>query len=139
LVRNPFSRVVSLYEYLKKTGRIHSQTGFRSFCGLLSDGAFKEIGLYNSEGLSQCNPQNLWITDKEGNRLVDFVGRIENADSDFQDILINLGIQGQLPFLNRTPRAQTANYYNTETTDLVVKAYEVDFDTFGYSKFLPRD
>jgi len=32
-VRNPFSRVVSLYEYLKKTGRIHSQTGFRSFCG----------------------------------------------------------------------------------------------------------
>ena len=120
-VRNPFDRAVSLYEYLKKMSRLHHNTSFRTFCHLVRDRDFDSIGLFNSRGISQCNQQVDWIRDRKGNQFVDFVGRFENLQADFESICLTLGLSTQVGHLNKSERSQCADYYDEETTTIIGK------------------
>jgi hypothetical protein len=77
-------------------------------------------------------PQHLLVYDGEC-RLVDFVGRFEMFQADY-DILCNrieLPLQ-QLPHLNKSTHGHYSEYYDTETKELVGKLYAKDIELFKY-------
>lgn len=172
-VRNPWDRLVSLYQYrryllgyknfsqfvfeLQKMAKNQNNLFFKIFnksfdlflyqsnllyknsnlifyfhyLGLLKNIYFP-IGLYNVFGLSQANPQYNWITNNKGDCVLDFLGRFENLNSDFNEICNILGIKEKLPHLRETKHSNYRKYYNKETKNIVKKIYEKDIKTFNY-------
>ena len=134
-VRNPFDRTVSIYQYLKKTGDLHPNTSFKAFCYLVKDQAFDGLGLFNHRGLSHCNLQTSWITDEEGHLFVDFIGRFEDLEKDFNHICKHLGISSSLPHLNKSLKSGYHSFYDEEECIRIVQdVYARDFEELGYRK-----
>ena len=131
-VRNPWDRLVSLFHYLKKAGRLHRNISFAIFCKQVTQERITPIGLYNSIGLSQCNPQSTWVTDKKGKLIVDFVGKYESLESDFAKICGLLDIHKKLPHLNKTNHKDYRSYYDKTSKRLVEDFYKQDIQLFNY-------
>lgn len=128
-VRNPYDRAVSLYFYSKKMKKLPANMSFLSFCRTLRENGCEPIGLYNTSGLSQCNPQIRWIENIE----VDFVGKFESIEKDSQTLFRELGLQDLfLPKLNNIDRANYKKYYCSESKEIVERFYERDFRSFDY-------
>jgi len=141
IVRDPFDRAVSLYEYLKQLERLHPSTSFRTFCGILADRAYDGIGLFNAQGLSQCSPQVRWLEaiDPAALRLL----RFEQLSTGFPRMLSECHPSsvrtGALPELNKTHRKQQAEYYaEPGCAELIRSAYAEDFERFGYAPAIGR-
>ena len=127
--RNPYDRAVSLFFYLKKIDRVSSQTTFLEFCRQLNDKGCEDIGLYNLDGWSHCNPQVRWIENLE----MDFIGRFESLEADFNKILKDLKLPPvDLPHHNITSHEHFSHYYCQESKEIVENYYRKDFIHFGY-------
>ena len=72
---------------------------------------------------------------------LDFVGKSENFAADFERVIDHTGrderLLKALPRMNRSARTGCRDYYDDELARRVFKAYEADFDRFGYAKTLP--
>ena len=134
-VRNPWERLVSLYFYLRPGNHPKISTkSFDSFCLGLKDIVLEPVGFYNVRGLSQCNQQVDWLFDKDGRLIVDFIGRFENLQSDFEKICDRTGITARrLPRVNITKHRHYSAYYTVETRQVVEELFKKDIETFGYS------
>lgn len=132
IVRDPYDRAVSLYEYLKVRNKLyHNHESFLDFLRRLNDNGIDPIGLYSSQGTSHCNPQARWI-DKIN---MDFIGRFENLESDLESIKSRIGISKLfIPKINTSKRGNTSEYYCPESRDLVQHIYRKDFEFFSYKK-----
>jgi hypothetical protein len=81
------------------------------------------------KGLSQCNPQIEWV---KGIKM-DFIGRFENLQDDFNIIARKLGIDEiELPHLRKSQRKSFEDYYCKESLKIINRLYKQDFDVFGY-------
>ena len=128
-VRNPYDRAVSLYFYLKKSGKVQPDDSFLTFCRCLQEKGFEPIGLYNVKGLSQCNPQTRWIEGIE----MDFLGKMESIDKDSKLLFQQIGLpNSSIPQLNRTRHAIWKEYYCPESKQIIEEIYKEDFVKFGY-------
>ncbi len=102
-------------------------------------------------------PQYDFLYDSKERLLVDFVGRFENLQADFDLICERLGIQeSKLPHVNTSTRKggnlwgiiikylskttfrqekhkHYADYYDDETREFVSIMYKKDIETFGYT------
>ena len=120
-VRNPYERLTSwVYYYLRKS-KIH-----------LYKYSFKELILKCPEFIWE--PQSNWIFENDKN-LMNFVGKVENFQEDFNTICDKIGIpQKELPHENKTERKHKhyTEYYDDETRQLVAEKYAKDIEYFGY-------
>ena len=73
-------------------------------------------------------PQHKFIY-KNDKCLVDYIGRFENLEKDFEPIRKKYNLE-KLPHLNKTQKSKDEwkNYYTKELADLVYKRYRKDFD-----------
>jgi hypothetical protein len=127
--RNPYSRAVSLFSYLKRIGRIPADTSFLSFCRTLDEKGCEPIGLFNARGLSQCNPQVRWIE----NINIDFTGKLESLEEDLKNIMALLDLHSvAAPHLNATPHKDDREYYCDESRAIVREFYREDFRLLDY-------
>ena len=127
--RNPFTRAVSLFNYVRRQGRLHPTTSFLDFCRTLRDGGFDDIGAYNASGLSQCSPQVSWLRGVE----LDFRGRFESLQTDVSLLFSELGLEPrQLPHRNPGDYGQIESHYCDESLQIVQDIYSEDFATLGY-------
>jgi hypothetical protein len=132
-VRNPFDRTVSLFHYLKTTRHLHENTSFRTFCYLIRDRAFRSVGLFNHLGLSQCSPQSDWLVDSQGKLFVEFIGRFETMQEDYERLMRRLGLPAaSLTHLNKTKRERYIDYYDDECREIVATCYRDDLERFDY-------
>lgn len=132
-VRNPFSRAVSLYNYVQRHfSSFRKQPTFQEFLELIDLGFIDRIGLYNVKNLSQCNPQACWLSGLE----VGFVGKVENISEDFEALQTFLGISLPRLAVNKVGLLRK-DIFNKKTKYLVERIYEQDFLEFGYSYDLP--
>lgn len=90
------------------------------------------IGLYDKLGMSQANPQSDWLTDQNGKIIVDYIGKFENIEEDFEKLQTILGIEDNLPRLNKTDHKNYRLYYNENTKRIVEKLYFEDIMNFNY-------
>lgn len=129
-VRNPWDRIVSLYEYLKREDET-----FENFVFNLEN--YEEIGYFNVRGRSQARPQCDWIP-----RDIDYIGKVETIDSDIERICQIT--ERELPKVKRqnvTPNRGSRHYkeyFEEKSTKLILKDqveyfYKKDFKRFGYT------
>ena len=126
-VRNPWDRAVSLYE--RKEGlKLKSRMSFEQF-----------IEWMRFASCTCLHPvphryQLDWFVSPHGDVIVDFIGRFETLQADWQRIAARLGTQAQLPRLNVNPERPRdyASYYSERTRRIVAERFAVDVEYFGY-------
>jgi len=125
-VRNPWDRLVSEYEFLlRKTkhgrhSRVKKLAGFKQFIQM----QIPRKDAYQINML--CN--------REGELLMDFVGKIENLDEDWQTVCDRIGIPYQaLPRKNAGDHNHFQEYYDDECRQLVAQHWKKEIELFEYS------
>lgn len=138
IVRNPWDRLVSAFHYLKGGGN-----GEADACWAEENlKQFNDFETFVREWLpSKKLDSTYWhfmtqahFTNTEaGIKDLDFIGHFESMASDFKKIADTLGMDVELPYLNRSNRrSDYRSYYSDETASIAAEAYKVDIDTFGY-------
>ena len=131
-VRNPWDLLVSLYFHYVRINCMHLT--FEEFLGqtlAIKDPFSRGDNKYDLHYNSLTNMD--WVADENGNQLVDFIGRFENLQEDFNTICDKIGIPRQeLPHKNKTNHKHYTEYYDDETRDLVEEKYAKDLEYFGY-------
>lgn len=124
-VRNPWDWQVSLYTYMLKNKKHHQHELVSSFHNF---DEYIDWRVHNDLHL-----QKDFFYDEQNNSLMDFIGKIENLDDDFNLINKKLGIKVVLPHLNRS-REHNAylHFYSDKSINLVGDAFKEDIEAFGY-------
>ena len=140
-VRNPWARAVSDYLWLLRdagSSRVSREiSGAHTFYDyLMTRGFFRKIfknyGNIDYRG-DHIIPQVDFLFDENGNLLVDFIGKCENFQQDFDTICDKIGIpQQKLPHKNKTKHKHYTEYYDDETREIVAEKYAKDIEYFGY-------
>jgi len=64
---------------------------------------------------------------------VNFIGKFENLQNDFNNLLSKLGSENiQLPHIHKSNRSRYRTYYSEESKALVEEFYKKDIQEFGY-------
>jgi hypothetical protein len=64
---------------------------------------------------------------------MDFVGRLENFQEDFDEVCRRIGIEKRtLPHVNTSKHGHYSEYYDTETAELVGQVFADDIKLWGY-------
>ncbi len=134
-VRNPYERAISDWKFLR--GSSNKKWRSKTFLKYLNcDGYFKRMlsGKKNkSTRIDHIYRQYDFLYDKDGKCLVDFIGKTENLQEDFNIICDKIGIQQQkLPHKKKLNYRNYTEYYDDETMQIVTEKYAKDIEYFGY-------
>ena len=128
-VRNPYDRAVSGWNYLMETDNLNIDFDvYLKMKDIVTENEYWHVFLSQYETL----------IDKNGKMFIDFVGKFENLEDDFQIILKKIGfnkICHDKIFINRRKTDSYKKYYTQEALDIVNKIYENDFIHFNYPKY----
>ena len=133
VVRNPFDRAVSMFQFSKenKLGDLYQQSNdfsFEDFCDILNQHYSN-----HEKNFIAIHQQTEWL---KGMFEPNFILRFENLKKDFEEMLQTCRIQhisADIPHQNSSNRGDYKNYYNSETKKIIAKIFEKDLDTFKYS------
>lgn len=138
MVRNPWDRVVSAYEYLHKLGMNASDAQFGR--EILS--RYNNFTEFVERWLTPCNilkqvhffPQHFFLCNLKGELLVNYVGRFEQIEESFKHISSKMNLNNaSLKKLNKSKRLDSyRNYYNENTREVVASCYAQDIKLFNY-------
>ncbi len=145
LVRNPFSKLVSAYEFMQagaygpgnKTNAKNVDI-IRQY-KTLEDFVMNFLTPATANAIRQFRPQYTYLYDSDLNLMVDFVGKFEEIGKDYEYIRSKIGTGEPLKKLNvtKSKRLPLTAYYTTDAMiQKVVSIYEKDFELLGYSKNL---
>ena len=125
-VRNPWDRVVSLYER-KEALELRNKMSFDEFVDWIQ---------YSSATCLHSSPHRYqldWFVDPNGTVLADFIGRFERLAEDWAFVAKKIGVSEALPHSRPNPRLRHyTEYYNSKTRAIVAEKFKVDIETFGY-------
>jgi hypothetical protein len=154
VVRNPWDRMVSLYEYRKKEGHekyiygdqdysfkewlmnprvkgVHSEEIF--FQKDFYENYFERLGMNWYRIHKHWLPQLNMISSKHDKILVDSILYFENLDSDWKELSKFIGTPlNPLGKHNTTKKKNYRDYYDEETKDYVSKLYWKDIEVLEY-------
>ena len=128
-VRNPWDWRVSLYFYVKRRPQ-------HKFHKTIKDMSFSDFIKWDVS--QNTNKQIDFITDENGNIIIDYVGKFESLNEDFEFIRNKLSIPNlktnipQINVSNNREFRDYRNYYDNETRNLVEDYYRDDIEKFGY-------
>jgi len=152
-VRHPYSRIVSLYTYIDKLVKSQGIKRYLRFLPIKkinqkqlwkwpATQAFMETNTFSEFIRHQhlkrslgTRPQVEWILDDSGKIMVDFIGKIENIDSDFRIISDMFQLDSHmLEVHNKSSSKEWKEYLNDENDfEHLYKIYEKDFEILGYN------
>ena len=134
LVRNPWDRMWSMFNYRKVCGELKPQMDFESYLELL----FKEPDNSAQSPFSyhghyyQCVD---YLTDEQGNLMVDFVGRFENRQQDLRQVTALCGLQdlSSLHLNQLSEEGHYRQYYTRRCREMVARWAAKDIAYFNYN------
>ena len=125
VIRNPFSRAISMWKWEKSVKGIFEGVDYRKL-------NFDQF-LYNHTKDWYCKPQYEFIyTDSIDMNCINLI-RFENLQEDFNIVCEKIGIPQQtLPHKNKSNHKHYTEYYNDKTREIVAQRYARDIEYFGY-------
>ncbi len=136
IVRNPWDRLVSALAWTDQKWVRGEELAVAEF-----DRQVREIHTALHEARSTArelalphfvHPQCLYVMGADGRPLVDFVGKYETLEADWQSICAKLGISVRLPRRMQSHHRDYREYYNEETRHLVGEMFAADVRLFRY-------
>jgi Sulfotransferase family len=135
-VRNPWDRLLSAYEFLR-CGGFHAGDARWAQQNLAQ---YRDFGEFVRRWVTPANvtswihfqPQTDFLCLPDGRTGVDFIGRYENLEADFQRVCERLGISASLPSLNTGPDRDYREAYDSETRGIVDAVYRQDIVGLDY-------
>ena len=132
-MRNPWDWQVSYYHFiLKQTDHIRHE--------LVKDmsGGFEEylewvIATKNPFPKGATKLQKEIIVESNGEVNIDYLGRYETINQDFNQVCQVLNLQTNLPYLNQSKHRDYRGYYSDRTRKLVANNFQEDIELFGYT------
>jgi hypothetical protein len=153
-VRNPWDRLVSWYTMIDEarkgvadgtaepmTRRLIKKNNLFKYvlrCGPTFDEFVKNCTEKQWMGngyYSFTFNQLRYLTDKNGEVLVDYIGRFENLAQDISHVFDKLGLEAsqlEIPHENRSAHSHYSEMYTPETREIVRKRFRRDIEFFGY-------
>jgi hypothetical protein len=156
-IRNPWDQLVSAYyyrdAYLSENSRYSKKVKWlfdiMSACRFVSKSNPRVEKIYNKfltikkrhpkfESILKNTPltniaATLWCLDTDDSTMLDFIGRFENLQEDFNTVCNKIGISRQeLPHNNKSKHKHYTEYYTDETRDIVAEKLAMDIEYFGY-------
>ncbi len=144
-VRNPFARLVSCYESKYHSDRVRYRDAIRR--GWLVYDVYLNGYLRQDKGfdhfvrrvidIPHClddgyiRSQYRLLVGKGGKPVVDFIGKVENMEADYEPIRRRYGY-GPLRRYNQSGHSDWRDYYTTELARMVYGKYKDDVRYFGY-------
>jgi chondroitin 4-sulfotransferase 11 len=137
-VRNPWDRLYSQYRYLRFTAKFdHAQCAFSTWIERCADALETSdeylFGRNRKNFELHMMSQYRWLS-IDGVQAVDYIGRFENIQDDFDLVARKLGANLLLPHENKGVAG--LNYrdaYNDKIIDIVRMLSTEDIEKFGYS------
>lgn len=133
IVRNPFDRAVSMFQFAKENnlGDLYGESNdasFKDFCEIMN-----ENYINNTKNFIGIHQQTEWL---DGAFKPNFILHFENLKNDFKEMLDLCEIKHinpDIPHENASKRSDYKDYYNSNTKKIVEKIFEKDIDTFKYT------
>ncbi len=129
-VRNPWDRLYSMYKFTVRRGWCSSNVPFSKWIHM--DAITEACKFQEPIVPIQQKPQVNWIMDSAGNSMVDFIGRFESLNDDFNKICQRLNTTNNLMNINASPGKHYKEAYDTTSKKFVERYYEKDIETFKY-------
>ena len=131
VIRNPWDKVVSHFLYRVKRNISDLQTNPIDFTEWVKRSYGVQDPFY-FKNPKMFMPQTNWISDENGQIIVDEIIHFERLECEFKDILVKLGKQATLPHLKKSNRLAYEQYYDEESKIIVEDWFEQDIRRFGY-------
>ena len=137
-VRNPVDRFISSFYYLKEGGKTTSDRHwadtnlhrFNTHDQLLDEMLSNKKTRSTILSWGHFEPQSSFICNQNGDLMVDYVGKFENIESDFQSICTRLNMKAKLMHHNPTKTRSRAPSPTPEEIKAIEKIYKLDQETF---------
>lgn len=126
-VRNPWDRVVSLYE--RKEGiQLRERMSFDEFVRWIKFSS--DTCIHPALHRNQLD----WFKDEKGRVIVDYIGRFENLEQDWLHISSKTGLPKVLPHQKRNgiDRKNYRSYYDQAAQQIIGETFGEDIEYFGY-------
>ena len=138
-VRNPWNRILSAFDYLKRGGgnkldvkwsskHLRDIDSFSEFIKRLKIKRFRKRIL----SWQHFQPQWKFLCDEKHKLIVDYVGSYENIAQDIKKVENKINMDIELGYENVTPNKRINRYYDEESHRLVSNIYERDIKMFDY-------
>jgi len=125
--RNPWDRLVSIYH---GRSQIINKISTPEFTWTSFEDFLDKVDTNNSPYKTQLS----WFVNYADEVVVDFIGRFENYESDFDEVCDSIGAPlRKLPHVNASTHGPYWEYYTPETRDRVAELYKEDIEYFGYT------
>jgi hypothetical protein len=115
IVRNPYSRIVSMWK--------------RQFYSQKNESLYKFLVHYKPAPHEYKSAEQTKIL----NLNIDFIGKFENIESDFAIISNKINFKSGLPHIEKSSHSDYQDYYNKRTVAVVKYLFKSDLKTFNYS------
>lgn len=141
-VRNPWERLASAYRFAK-VGKTETMGIYKPERYQIKE--FESFERFVCEWLPKQDaekldfvfqPQGRFVTDENGEIIVDFLGKLERLSEDIKHVEKKINRPLAIPELNRTGKVDgdvRSLYVSNEMIDVVSSVYANDIDLFNYS------
>jgi hypothetical protein len=132
LIRNPWDRMLSIYNYRIRIGNIPETLSFHDYIVELARS--RGAGIFKYHGFYLSNSE--YILGEQDEMLIDYVGKFETREEDLKKIAARIGCPELGNIKLQTGRINDLHYshfYDDSTMRIIAELYAKDLENFNYT------